>query len=102
MCIRDSPGFVHILQTGRLSNGFYYIMELADDINAASPFDVAKYGPTTLEVLKKNLPIDSAIRIGISLTQSLEVLHRAGLIHRDIKPSNVIFIRREPKLADVG
>ena len=48
------------------------------------------------------MPIDSAIRIGISLTQSLEVLHRAGLIHRDIKPSNVIFIRREPKLADVG
>jgi WD40 repeat protein len=99
---RTHPGFVHILQTGRLPNGFYYIMELADDIHSASPLDVPKYEPTTLAVLKKNLSVDAAIRIGVSLTQSLEVLHRAGLIHRDIKPSNVIFIRGEPKLADVG
>jgi WD40 repeat protein len=99
---RTHPGFVHVLQTGRLSKGFYYIMELADDINSRSPFDVAKYRPATLAALKKSLSVDAAIRIGISLTQSLEVLHRAGLIHRDIKPSNIIFIRGEPKLADVG
>src|SRR5688572_28521132 len=30
---RTHPGLVHVLQTGRLSNGFYYIMELADDLH---------------------------------------------------------------------
>jgi WD40 repeat protein len=100
---RSHPGFVHVLQTGRLNNGFYYIMELADDVDPERrDVDVASYQPATLAAIKGNLDVEQAIRVGMSLTESLEVLHQAGLIHRDIKPSNVIFVRHEPKLADIG
>ncbi len=99
---RTHPGFVHILQTGRLPNGFYYIMELADDLNGFSNIDVPNYEPATLSARKEKLPFEEAIRIGISLSQSIHLLHLGGLIHRDIKPSNVIFVRGEPKLADIG
>src|SRR5262249_8972925 len=31
-----------------------------------------------------------------------EFLHAHQLIHRDIKPANIIFVRGQPKLADIG
>lgn len=100
---RNHPGFVHILQTGRLPNGFYYIMELADDIRKGCDINVADYTPATLgEVYKCAPSVENAVKIVISLAESLSVLHSAELIHRDIKPSNVIFVGGQPKLADIG
>jgi WD40 repeat protein len=100
---RTHPGLVQVLHTGKLPNGFYYIMELADDLEKDRPFDAARYKPATLAALQRQgIAVDRAIRIGIALTECLEVLHSAGLIHRDIKPSNVIFVRGAPKLADIG
>ena len=36
------------------------------------------------------------------MCEALEFLHSQGLTHRDIKPGNIIFIKGQPKLADVG
>ncbi|HEV8542607.1 MAG TPA: WD40 repeat domain-containing serine/threonine protein kinase, partial [Verrucomicrobiae bacterium] len=103
---RQHPGFVHILQTGLLGNGFYYIMELADDLHTGQKIEPGSYEASTLAGLPvahlQHFSPENAIRIGIDLARSLEVLHGAGLIHRDIKPSNVIFINGQPKLGDIG
>ena len=50
----------------------------------------------------KRLPVRECVRIGIALSDALEFLHQQGLTHRDIKPQNVIFVKGQPKLADVG
>src|SRR4051812_27697613 len=100
---RQHPGFVHILQTGVLENGFYYIMELADDAHNGQKIDPETYQPLTLPVANlQHFSAENAIRVGIDLTKSLAALHEAGLIHRDVKPSNIIFIRGQPKLGDIG
>ncbi|MGN6386077.1 MAG: protein kinase domain-containing protein [Verrucomicrobiota bacterium] len=100
---RQHPGFVHILQAGLLDEGFYYIMELADDVRPGRDVDQDSYIPTTLANLgDRVLGVEECIQIGISLADSLSTLHQQNLIHRDIKPSNIIFVGGVPKLADIG
>jgi WD40 repeat protein len=100
---RQHPGFVHILQAGLLDEGFYYIMELADDVRLGREVNQDSYVPTTLANLgDRVLGVEDCIQIGISLADCLSTLHRQNLIHRDIKPSNIIFVGGVPKLADIG
>jgi WD40 repeat protein len=84
---------------------FYYVMELADDVDKGPDIDPAAYVPLTLKALCKKrpeMPLTEVLEIGISLTRSLAELHEAGLIHRDVKPSNIVFVQGTPKLADLG
>ena len=125
---RAHEGHVDILHVGRndAAGYFYYVMELADDLNAecemrnaeCTPSDPKgagiphsefripnSYVPRTLRSdLKRRgaLPIDECITIGLALTRALAHLHGHGLVHRDIKPSNIIFVDGIPKLADIG
>src|SRR6185312_11574146 len=104
---RSSESQVRILHVGRRDDAgyFYYIMELADDIQAGETFQPDAYIPRTLRseiIQRKKLPVSECIQIGLSLTDALENLHRHGLIHRDIKPANIIFVKGVPKLADIG
>src|SRR5687768_1533964 len=83
-------------------------MELADDarqLEAGSAVPSDDYRPRTLtcEVARPaRFPAVDAARLALKLTHAVGHLHRHGLVHRDIKPSNVIFVRGEPKLADIG
>ncbi len=111
---RGHDGLVDILQVGRSGpdNGFYCVMELAD--NATPPSVAAarnepewmSYQPLTLDVLIRQrggrLPARDCIAIAMKMAEALRYLHAAGLVHRDIKPSNIIFVEGVPKLADVG
>jgi serine/threonine protein kinase len=114
---RSHEGLVDLLQVGRDDEAgyFYYVMELADDLNAECDTQYAErpsvlrdpnsYAPRTFasEVKRRGrLPLEECIRIGLRLTEALAHLHGQGLVHRDIKPSNIIFVGGEPKLADVG
>src|SRR5947207_3434208 len=121
---RSHDGFVDILQLGRNDPAgyFYYVMELADDQNAERGTRNAEltasletphsglctpnfYRPLTLRDDLRHLgalPIGECLAIGAKLASALEHLHAQGLVHRDIKPSNIIFVRGEPKLADIG
>lgn len=100
---RSHPGFVQILQVGKLKNAFYYIMELADDVHENTAPTVGAYKACTLGLNRGQiLPIEKCIEIGSSLADCLSVLHENKLIHRDIKPSNIIFVNSRPKLADIG
>jgi serine/threonine protein kinase len=103
---RMHPGVVSILHVGRNSAAecFYYVMEVADDLERGQNIHPDYYVPRTLEELLRHGPIPAAdcIALALSLTDSVKHLHAHGLIHRDIKPSNIIFVDDLPKLADIG
>lgn len=104
---RLHDGLVDILQVGGsdAAGYFYYVMELADDVNSGQMIDPERYVPRTLaHDLKQRgrLPIGECVRLGAAIASALGFLHRHGLLHRDIKPSNIIFVNGFPKLADIG
>ncbi len=61
-------------------------------------------GPTLRTYLDRSgpLPDEAVITIGRSVTEALEVAHRAGLVHRDIKPANILFGPDRAMLTDFG
>lgn len=97
-----SRGLVRQLELGEFADGFYQVMELADD-----EFDnaVDQYRPKTLASLiagEKALPINDCLHLGLALAEGLATLQRHHLLHRDIKPGNVIYVNGEPVLSDPG
>jgi hypothetical protein len=104
---RDSESQVKILHVGRrdAAGYFYYIMELADDVQSGAAITAESYVPKTLKSeaqRRGRLPARECVQIGLSLSAALDNLHRHGLIHRDVKPANIIFVNGVPKLADIG
>lgn len=105
---QNHPGLVDVLHVGRNNEeGFYYyVMELADDeVNGYEDVDVETYKPRTLSSDLRHKPtrtVRESVDLGISMAGALGHLHHAGLTHRDVKPSNIIFVKGQPKLADVG
>jgi WD40 repeat protein len=98
---------VGLLHVGRndAAGFFYYVMELADDIEMGDEIFPERYVPKTLKELRarqRRLPAGECLAISLSLARALAHLHVNGLVHRDIKPSNVIFVHGIPKLADIG
>lgn len=107
---RNHIGLIPILHVGRSSGEeqfYYYVMELADDVESGQQFHPVEYTPRTLDYnLKKSkgtaLEVDECIDLGIRVSQALGYLHSQGLAHRDIKPSNIVYHAGVPKLADIG
>ncbi len=102
---RSHESQLNILHVGRAADGFYYVMELADDMGRGQDIHEATYTPRNLRSelhLRGRLPVAECLRIGLALTTALEHLHKHGLVHRDIKPSNIVFVNGIPKLADIG
>lgn len=104
---RSHDGLVDVLHIGtdHQKDRFYYIMELADDLQGDRPLDPDQYVPRTLAGLiarQGRLPAEQALRVGLALSNALVHLHQHGLVHRDVKPSNIVFIHGQPKLADIG
>jgi serine/threonine protein kinase len=104
---RTHPGFITVLHIGwnHAQRYFYYVMEVADDALGKHDFESIQYSPRTLgtDLLHKGrLPVDEALRVGMSLASALDHLHRNKLVHRDIKPSNIIFVEGQAKFADIG
>ncbi len=113
---RESEAFVDVLQTGRAEDGeyFYYVMELADDARfegggrpGDGPLqgDGRGYVPRTLAwVLRHDGRMSSpdCLALARRLALGLDCLHQAGLLHRDVKPSNIVYVRGQPRLADIG
>ena len=104
---RRHEGLVPILQVGRNDqDGFYYyVMELADDLERGREISPESYKPHTLGLQMKRdkrVSEEDCIKLGVSIADALNYLHRNKLIHRDVKPSNLIFIDGSCRLADIG
>ncbi|MBL9133348.1 MAG: SUMF1/EgtB/PvdO family nonheme iron enzyme [Verrucomicrobiaceae bacterium] len=104
---RRHEGLVPILQVGRNAEAgfYYYVMELADDLESGREIDVGMYKPHTLGLQmrrEKRLNADACLKLGTNIAEGLDYLHRNQLIHRDVKPSNLIFIDGKCCLADIG
>lgn len=104
----EHPGLVDILHVGRDDEAgfYYYVMEIADDESGASVEErLESYRPRTLssDIRRRSLrTVRECVDLGIAIGGALGHLHHAGLTHRDVKPSNIIFVKGQPKLADVG
>lgn len=105
---QDHPGLVDVLHVGRDDEAghYYYVMELADEEGGDHEvIDVTTYKPRTLASDLRRKPVRSVrecVDLGMAMAGALGHLHQAGLTHRDVKPSNIIFVKGQPKLADVG
>ena len=101
------PYLITVYHVGVAGRWLYYTMELADDQEqpgaVADPFP-ENYRPLTLATIIKGgrLKLDVSIEIARRLLRGLARLHELDLLHRDVKPSNIIFVNRQPKLADIG
>lgn len=105
--IRRHPHLITIHHIGEVGPYLYYTMDLADDAGSRkSTRDQVpeNYQPLTLEpfVGSKRVGIDVAVELIRRLLRGLATLHEIDLVHRDVKPSNVVFVDRQPKLADIG
>jgi eukaryotic-like serine/threonine-protein kinase len=104
---RRHPGLLPILQVGRNSEAgfYYYVMELADDLDRGREIDPDTYKPHTLGLQMrrdKRLRVAECLALGVNVAEGLGYLHRKKLIHRDVKPSNLIFMDGQWRLADIG
>ena len=96
-----------LLHVGRndAAGFFYYVMELADDVEQGRNINPETYAPLTLKRYREKgcrLAVSEVVAHAIDLCRALSSLHGHGLVHRDIKPSNLILVEGRPKLADVG
>lgn len=99
------PSQLALLHAGRNETFFFYVMELADDVDRGRDIVPETYVPLTLKHVRERrggLPAAECVSIGVELARSLAGMHARNLVHRDIKPSNIIFVSSVPKLADIG
>lgn len=96
----EAPNLIRILHLGKLEDGFFYTMELADGL-----YSQGVYVPESLaERIKRQRRLSPAevMDLAFAVLGALNSLHAAGLIHRDIKPENILYVNGVPKLSDMG
>jgi serine/threonine-protein kinase len=87
----DHPYICKIYETGSLNGRNFIAMEYVEGESLSK------------RLAKGALPLAEALRIGLEITEALEVAHRHGIAHRDIKPSNVILTDQgHVKITDFG
>ena len=89
---QNEQGIVRIYDSFEANNTAYIIMEFLD-------------GETLADYLKRvgKVPVEQAIELLSPVINSLETVHKAGIIHRDIAPDNIFLTNDgQVKLIDFG
>ncbi|MEZ0229553.1 MAG: serine/threonine-protein kinase, partial [Planctomycetota bacterium] len=85
----EAQGFVPCLEVGESPNGPFIVMPFVE-------------GGTLRERMRKEMPIDEAVALAVSLATSVGRAHERGIVHRDLKPENVLFTQRGAGPGDWG
>lgn len=106
--VRRAAYLITIYHVGQVGQMLYYTMDLADDVRfpAAMIHDdfPRNYQPLLLSTIIEagRLRPEISLELGRRMLRGLAALHDAELVHRDIKPTNIVFVNRQPRLADIG
>jgi serine/threonine-protein kinase len=85
------PHILPLFDSGEADSFLFYVMPYIEGETLAARVS-----------REKQLPIDEALGIAISVASALQVAHEAGVVHRDIKPGNILLSRGEPLVSDFG
>jgi serine/threonine protein kinase/Tol biopolymer transport system component len=86
----NHPHICHLYDVGSQDGIDYLVMEFLE-------------GETLAERLRQGaLPLKETLKVGIEVSEALEVAHRAGITHRDLKPGNIMLTKSGAKLMDFG
>jgi serine/threonine-protein kinase len=99
--------FAEARAAARLSHpGIVVVYDVGRDAESGQLFMALEYlkGSTLEVMLREGGAFDwrSACRLTISLAQSLNHAHAAGILHRDVKPANIMVLESGPKIMDFG
>jgi len=73
----NHPNICTVHDVGSQEGIEYLVMEYLEGETLASP------------LLRGALPLHTALKHGVEISDALDTAHRRGIIHRDLKPSNI-------------
>src|SRR5688500_13934184 len=85
------PNLLPLFDSGEAGGLLFYVMPYVEGESLRAKLD-----------REKQLPIDEAVRIALSIAAALDYAHRHGVIHRDLKPENILLHDGQPVIADFG
>ncbi|PYP78702.1 MAG: hypothetical protein DMD35_10735 [Gemmatimonadetes bacterium] len=85
------PNLLPLFDSGEADGLLYYVM----------PFIEGESLRAKLE-RERQLPIEEALHLAMSIAAAVDYAHRRGVIHRDLKPENILLHEGQPLVADFG
>ncbi len=85
------PNLLPLFDSGAAEGLLYYVMPFVDGETLRSRL-----------TREKQLPVDEAVRMTVSIANALDYAHSHGVIHRDLKPENILLQAGQPVIADFG
>src|SRR5688572_1539673 len=79
------PNLLPLFDSGEAGGLLFYVMPYVEGESLRAKLD-----------REKQLPIDEAVRIALSIAAALDYAHRHGVIHRDLKPENILLHDGQP------
>jgi eukaryotic-like serine/threonine-protein kinase len=85
------PNLLPLFDSGETDGLLYYVMPFIEGESLRAKLD-----------REKQLPIDEALHLAMSIAAAVDYAHRCGVIHRDLKPENILLHEGQPLVADFG
>ncbi len=85
------PHILPLHDSGEADSFLFYVMPFLDGESLRERLD-----------RERQLPVDEAVAITISVAEALDYAHRQGVVHRDIKPANILLQDGKPVISDFG
>jgi serine/threonine-protein kinase len=85
------PNLLPLFDSGEANGLLFYVMPYVEGESLRAKLE-----------REKQLPVDEAVRIAVSIANALEYAHQHKVIHRDLKPENILMQSGQAVIADFG